>query len=32
MRIYGFDKIPLTDVSDILNKKNILSPELKVFL
>ncbi len=31
MRIYGFDKIPLTDVSDIYNKKNILSPELKSF-
>ena len=31
MRIYGFDKIPLTNVSDIQNKKNILSPELKSF-
>ena len=31
MRIYGFDKIPLTDVSDLDNKKNILSPELKSF-
>ena len=31
IRIYGFDKIPLADVSDIHNKKNILSPELKSF-
>ncbi len=31
MRIYGFDKIPLTDVSDRDNKNNILSSELKSF-
>ena len=31
LRIYGFDEIPLTDVSDKLNKKQVLSSELKSF-
>jgi phenylalanyl-tRNA synthetase beta chain len=31
LRIYGFDKIPLTNISDNNNKKNILSSELKSF-
>ena len=31
LRIYGFDEIPLTDVSDKLNKKDVLSSELKSF-
>jgi phenylalanyl-tRNA synthetase beta chain len=31
LRIYGFDKIPITDVSDKGNKRDILSPELKSF-
>ena len=31
LRIYGFDQIPITDVSDIDNKRNILNPELKSF-
>jgi len=31
LRIYGFDQIPLTNVSDYNNKKNVLSSELKSF-
>ncbi len=31
LRIYGFNEIPLVDVSDKDNSKNILSPELKSF-
>ncbi len=31
LRIYGFDKIPITDISDKDNKRDILSPELKSF-
>ena len=31
LRIYGFKEIPLTDVNDLDNKKDILSPELKSF-
>ncbi len=31
LRIYGFDQIPLTNVIDKDNKKNILNPELKSF-
>ncbi len=31
LRIYGFDKIPLTNVSDHNNKKTVLSSELKSF-
>ena len=32
LRIYGFDQIPLTNISDHNNKKNVLSSELKIFL
>ena len=31
LRIYGFDKIPLTDIQDKDSKKNILNPNLKSF-
>ncbi len=31
LRIYGFDQIPLTDISDKNNKKNVLSSDLKSF-
>ena len=31
LRIYGFDQIPLTNISDNNNKKNVLSSELKSF-
>jgi len=31
LRIYGFDRIPLTNISDNNNKKNVLSNELKSF-
>ena len=31
LRIYGFDKIPLTDILDKDSKKNILKPNLKSF-
>ena len=31
LRIYGFDKIPLTDIQDKNSKKNILKPNLKSF-
>ena len=31
LRIYGFDQIPLSNISDNNNKKNVLSSELKSF-
>ena len=31
LRIYGFDRIPLTDIQDKESKKNILKPDLKSF-